>query len=546
MKNNKFLILLLAIILLGGMLRFWKLDQYPVSLSIDEVAVGYNAYSILETARDEYGSFLPLVFRSVGDYKPPVLIYLMTPAIAIFGLNEFGIRFTVALIGAFTLLVVFLLIKQITKNKSLGMLTAFFLAISPWHIFFSRASFEAIVALFFVLLGAWLFHRALELKGKFLWLSGIFFVISIYSYHAERIFVPLLVLGMILIYRKELLRYKTASVKMLIISFLLLLPLLIMMLGPEGQTRAKMTFIAQDEQIAYQLHQSGETLSMTGKILDNNFIILGNFWIKRYLNYWDPSFLFLKGMKFSQPGAPDSGIFYFFELPLFLIGLWLLIFGKIIKNKKAKKLFILWLLIGPLAASLANNDQHALRSLTTIPMPQLIVAFGSVFLLNFVIKLKQRIKFFLFSLGFVIIILNIIYVGDLYFIHYPIQFSENWDYGLKEAALFAWNHESEYNEIVIDNIFGTLGPYFVGTPHLYMLVYGKYNPKILQKEKSKDLENFYKFNFRTIYWPEDRFKENTLFIGSPWRLPLNDIDESQILKRIYFKNGQLGWLIVKT
>ena len=68
----------------------------------------------------------------------------------------------------------------------------------------------------------------------------------------------------------------------------------------------------------------------------------------------------------------------------------------------------------------------------------------------------------------------------------------------------------------------------------------------LQKERSVDVENFGKFIFRTIYWPKDRELEKTLFIGSPWRLPLKDINDNQIVKKIYFKNGQLGFLIVKT
>jgi len=544
--RNKILLLLLLITLLGGLFRFWKLSSYPVSLTIDEVAVGYDSYSILKTSRDSFGDFLPLSFRSIGDYKSPALFYLMAPSILVFGLNEFGVRFVIAFLGTLTIPLVYFLIFQLTKNRSWAFFSAFSLAISPWHINFSRWSYDAMVALFFILLGTWLFLRGLERKGQLLWLGGAFFVFSSYAYHAEKLFAPILFLGLLIIFRKELLKNKTALLKMLVIMFIIAMPLINLMMGIEGQRRMKMTFIGQDENISYLLHNSNEKLNLNQKIFDNNFIILGNFWIKRYLNYWDPSFLFFKGMNFSLPGAPDSGIFYFFELPFFLLGLWLFFFKGVPSNKKIRYLIIFWLLVGPLPASLTNNEQHSGRSLIVIPALQFLIALGAAYLWNYLghINIKKRLMILIGSL--VIIVINIIYVADLYFVHSPIQFSEYYDYGMKEASLFAWAHKDEYKEIVVDNIFGTQGPYIVGTPHLYMLFYGKYDPRLLQTERRIDLENFDKFKFRTIYWPEDRFKENTLFIGSPWRLPLKDIDESQILKRIYFKNGQLGWLIVRT
>ena len=130
MKKRIFLILL-AIVFLGGFLRFWQLGQHPVSLSIDELSIGYNAYSILKTAHDEHGQFLPLAFRSVWDYKAPVLIYLMTPAIALLGLNEFGVRFTIAFLGTLTIFFIYLLTKELTKKEIVALRASFSLAISP-------------------------------------------------------------------------------------------------------------------------------------------------------------------------------------------------------------------------------------------------------------------------------------------------------------------------------------------------------------------------------------------------------------------------------
>lgn len=543
---NKNKLILGIILLIGILFRFYQLAEYPVSLSIDEVAVGYNAYSLLKTGNDEYGVAHPLAFKSVGDYKSPLLIYLTVPSIAVFGLTEFGVRLPIALVSVLTIYLVFLLIKEITNKEILALIGAFSLAVSPWHTFYSRFSHDAILGLFLVLLGVLIFIKSVKNSGRFLWLASIFFGLSFYGYHAERIFTPLLIILLVLIYYTDLLKVKKSSIFAFVVLIIVLLPFGKMMLGPEGLTRAKMTFIASDENISYQLHQTGDNLQGFAKILDNNFVILGNFWAKRYLNYWDPGFLFFSGMNFTRPGWPGTGLFYFFEIPVFVVGVCLLFFTQIIKDPKSKKLIVVWLLLGPLAASLANNDQHASRSLTTIPIPQIIIALGFYQIFSFLRKSKLFVRVVVAMVISSIICLNIAYVADQFFIHYTVQFSEYWDYGYKEAVLYAINHQKEYDEIIIDSAFGTQGPYIIGTPHLYVLFYGKIDPAQSQTERNSRDEKFSNFNFRTIYWPNDKYKKNTLFIGSPWRLPLEDLNKKQIIKTIYFKNGKPGFLIVKT
>ncbi len=549
--KKRILILLTIIVLLGAWLRFWQLASHPVSLSIDEVAIGYNAYSILKTARDEHGEFLPLAFRSIGDYKPPVLVYLMVPSIAIFGLNEFGVRFPMALVGTLTIIFVYLLTYQLTKNKVISLIASFSVAISPWHIQFSRASFEAILSLFFMIVGVWLFLRSIEQEGRLLWLSTILLLLAMYSYHAERLIVPILVLGLVLIFRKELWRCKKRTLIAIFVGLIFSLPLFYLLLNPAGQTRAVSTFLNKDFLISSQLHQSGERLSLVQKILDNNLLILGNFWLKRYLDYWDLRFLFFKGIKLTLPNFPDIGLFHLFEIIPFLIGIWLVFIDKKIFVGKQKAVFVFLLLVGPLAASLSNNEQHALRSLTTIPMPQILVGIGGFWLFNWLKRKDFFKKIFFHFLILIALVGSLIYYMDIYYLHFPIHFSEFWDYGMKEIASYAWEHRDRYEEIVIDPVFGTEGPFTYGTPYLYVLFYSQYDPYLFQNSSRKltegrDSVNFDKFTFRPINWPEDKKREKSLFIGSPWSLPLEELSPKQILKTITFKNGVTGFLIVET
>lgn len=56
--------LLIVILLLAIVLRFYKLASFPVSLYWDEAAIGYDAFSIAKTGHDQYGKKFPLLFQS--------------------------------------------------------------------------------------------------------------------------------------------------------------------------------------------------------------------------------------------------------------------------------------------------------------------------------------------------------------------------------------------------------------------------------------------------------------------------------------------------
>jgi len=253
--NNREKIILVCILFLAFILRFYKLGQNPPSLTWDETAIGYNAYSILKTGRDEHGRFLPInYFTSFGDYKPPISVYLTIPSVAIFGLNEFSTRFPSAFLGTLTVLITYFLVKKmfnkdsgVTKfislsNKGQSLKTkrtvlkkesnrlksvisnllnleprtsslepaiaSLLLAISPWHILSSRAGFEANIATFFIVLGAYFFIKAIKNKGWLLLLSAFCFLLSIYTFNTPRLFVPIFLFGLSIIYRKKLFQIK--------------------------------------------------------------------------------------------------------------------------------------------------------------------------------------------------------------------------------------------------------------------------------------------------------------------------------------------------
>src|SRR3989344_2404648 len=107
-------LLLFSITILAAILRFYQLGSNPPSLTWDEVAWGYNAYSLSVDAKDEFGKFLPITYlESFGDFKPPAYAYLTVIPVMFFGLSEFAVRFPSALFGTLTVLLTYFLVIRI-------------------------------------------------------------------------------------------------------------------------------------------------------------------------------------------------------------------------------------------------------------------------------------------------------------------------------------------------------------------------------------------------------------------------------------------------
>src|SRR3990167_1659326 len=133
-------VILLSIIILASFLRLYRLGEFPAGLNADEAALGYNAYSLLLTGKDEHGHPWPVNLESFGDFKPAGYAYFLIPFIKVFGLTEFAVRLPSALFGVLAVLFIYLLIKELTPSEAWAYLGGLSLAISPWHLHFFRGA----------------------------------------------------------------------------------------------------------------------------------------------------------------------------------------------------------------------------------------------------------------------------------------------------------------------------------------------------------------------------------------------------------------------
>ncbi len=529
--NYKFLLLIVVIV--AAFLRFYQLGINPPSLTWDETAWGYNAYSLGVDGKDEFGRFLPHDYlESFGDFKPPMYAYLDIIPVKIFGLNEFATRFPSAFFGVFTVLVTFFLVKRIfwkSKNKEkYAIFSAFFLAISPWHFMLSRAAFEANVATFFLVLGVWGFFSAVQDKKWYLIISAISFALSMYTFNTSRVVAPLLVIILVFAFRKKLFEIKKETIIALAIGLLVFLPTFRFLLTPQAGLRFKEVNIFSDIGVVETANQeiANDNNSAFSKIIHNRRFLYSLEYVKHYFDNLSPSFLFIKGDGNPKFSTQDVGQMYIWDIIFFVGGVLLLI------RKREGNWWIvpLWLLIGIIPAATARETPHALRIETTLPMFQIIVAYGFVQLID---KIKKYKKFIVYCLLFILSV-NFVYFYHNYFYHYPLEFSGEWQYGYKQSIDYVKSVKNNYDYIQVANA--------LGRPYIYYLFYTKTDPELFRQtiNVQRDAFGFVTVcGFGKYLFPKDynyslSKNKKILYINTPYNLPKN----IKILKTFYLLNGQ--------
>lgn len=501
MKNKYQKIILLLIIALALFLRFWKISSF-LPLNRDEAAIGYNAYSLLKTSKDEWGEFLPLSFKSFGDYKMPGYIYAAILPIKIFGLTEFAVRFWSAVGGAAAVASLYYLslwiLKRLkiakNKEKLFALLAAFILAVNPWHLYFSRVGFEANLNLTFFLVGLTAFVYGFK-KRYLLPISSLSFVLMFYTYSSSFIFLPPFLLLTFVIFRKDLVKKRPNSAFAglgLCGNIWLFLSLIIFLAGATHATwsvwqvskaKANIT-IFSDPTILDSFNRTRSEAFMRSPLwsrawLNKPFFYFRIF-ISKYLSSFSPKFLFFSGGSHPWHQIPDMGNFYWTDLIFILLGLWLLLS---IKADKVKWLILSWLLISPLPSAITVDAPHATRMLQIVPVIVIVIVMG---LLQFWGWLLNKARWFKKGLVPLLIFLYFFQIGRfgcLYIFDYPKKLPSLLMPGINKAI--QWVENQGEDRLVI---FSKPSDF----PYIYIAFYRQLNPDYFQQNavwKPPDLAN---------------------------------------------------------
>ena len=537
MKNPKFqipnrrLLIFIAIVLLAATLRLYKLNSYPVSLSWDEVAIGYNAYSISKTGADEYGEKWPLLFKSFNDYKLPGYIYTDALFVKFFDLSEFTTRLPSAIFGILAVVAVYFLAKElfeksivsgqlsIVKSESIALLAMLMLAISPWHLQFSRGAFEANAALTLVIIGIALLLYGLKNKLAAL-VSLPILTTSIYYYYSPRIFVPMIVIVFLLIFKDEIQKSFKYYLYSLILSILILIPITIQVFSPQGLKRVQEVSIIGDQSLIVDyVDARAKSPNISSSIFLNRRVPVAFEFLHNYFSHYSPGFLFFGGDPNPRHRSAFHGNLYIFEIPLVILGLWLLARQK---DSKTKYFILAWLFIAPLPAALTHETPHSLRALLMLPPVVLVSALGVTVLS------KRSFWISVLIASSVFFFINYLYS---YFVIYPQRDSLAWAYGYKQMFSQISKIGNNFDRIIVT------GHYW--KPYIFYLFYKNHDPKIYQMIQNQQAIG--KIRFGTTDWDqggkdltqteiEELKGNNTLLVIAPSELAT--FDDKNYFKQI--------------
>jgi 4-amino-4-deoxy-L-arabinose transferase-like glycosyltransferase len=528
--------LLFAILLIAFLLRFINLSSYP-ALNADEASLGYDAYSLLTTGRDQHGNPWPVSFQSFNDFKPGLYVYLILPFVKTFGLNELSVRVPGAFLGIATVFLIYKLALLINKNERFALFAAFLLAVSPWHVHYSRGAWEVNIATFLTVLGSLLLLRSFEeVKNKRIFiyavLSALAFVLSFYAYHASRVIAPLLLVSFAIVYRINLIKNSKAYLSATIIAALALIPLVLNLLAPGALYRAAGVGLTADKgPVARINEQRGEHSDLGGiatKLLHNKAVNYGLVFLNNWTSHYNGEFLFMSGDSIERNKVPETGQLYLFEIVFLLAGL-IAVSRNLSKNWT---MVLAWLVIAPVASALTFQSPNALRSQNMIIPLILLSALG----LNEIITwLKiHKLQSGVFVL-LTIMIWNIARYQEMYWIHMSKIYPFSSQYGVKELVDYLNRNADEYKKVVVTTRYDQ--------PYILFLFYSKYPPREFQNKHtltSRDeygfstVAEFDKYSFEPINFQDSReIYPDSLIAGTKEEIP----QSSNIIKRIYGTNG---------
>lgn len=537
--DRKFLIGL--VVAIGLILRVISLDQYPVGFTPDEASHGYDAYSLLQTGKDQWNKSWPLVFESFGDFKLPLYTYLTIPSIAIFGLNEFAVRLPNALLGSLAILFTYLFTREFLKNEKLALVSAIFLSLSPWHIPLSRGAFEANVTTLLLPLGFWLFLKA---KGRplLLVISAGVIGLNLFSYHSARLITPLLFAALLFLKYKE---YKP-QIHVPVVTFGLILAITAFTMLSGSATRGSdiVIFNPTDNWSAvsdqrYEGVLVGESDSLA-RLFSNKLTYTLDQFTKNYISYFSFQFLFTQGAgEWTYGMIPGQGILYMVEMLFVFVVIW-----KLIKKGETPLFWfvILWLVISPIPAAITKGPGYAAnRAAVMMPALQIISAYGAITLYEL---LKKRKNLQVLIAG--IYLLGVVIFLEKYIYHSPSQAAPSMLYGRQEAIDKVSKIENEYQKIIVSRS--------LSEPHIYVAFYNKLDPRIVQ-EASKNwnyrehgrsfvdqLGEYHlgKYTFSDINFGSNSQLPGVLLVGKPDEFPQN----IPTIGKINFPNGKPAIYIV--
>ena len=469
-------ILLIILILTAIFLRFYDLGVIPAGLLNDEANLGYDSYSLLNTAKDQWGNFLPLNnFIGFGDFQPPINRYLSIIPIFLFGLSEFSVRFTSALSGVLSVIALYYLVRKLF-NEKFALFSSLIFTLMPWAVGLNRIGHESNIAILFLIL-ALIFGFATKF-GKSLYLSVFLLALTMYTYSAYILFAPLVLIIIFYFSYKKNIRL-SGLIKPFILFLILISPIIFQKNAASVRFfQVGLTNNINSVGLINDLNtQRGQCLSSYNSVIckaNNKAVLFVSVFIKNYLSHFSPNFLYTSGTSTQFSILPSRGLDYLFNFIPLIIGFAFLL--KDVKKKRFNAILIILFLISPIPDSLTSDGNYVRASLMQ-PFIAIFTGLGYFYLIDLVIARYKKLRFVFPVLLTLLLLLSF----TSFFIVYTTYFKNNnslfSQYGYKELVTNIKGNENSYDRIYLSRHLNDAKHY------IYYLFYTKYDPTLYQHKK---------------------------------------------------------------
>lgn len=534
-------IVFFLILCIGIILRFYKLGEIPSGFHADEAAFGYNAYSILQTGKDEYGNSFPLILKSFGDYKGALYSYFTIPFIAFFGLTEWAVRIPTALCGVCMVALVYGLTRIITRRVDIALLAMFFAAVGSMSVLLSRVQSDPFVSVFFTVLGIYgFFLWAEKKKYRYLILCLFSWVIGMFINTLPRLFLPVF-FPLLLWWEKDRVWrfHKREIVAACLVVYVSVLALFInastVRLGQISVFHTKEVILPLEEKI----REDGVAHApfIATRVFHNKPVEYMRYLAHAWSQYLSFDFLFYGSGEPKRERIPDMGVLLFVQLPFFIIGCY-----KIIRKRiKWGICCILWVILVPILLSFASDETPNIHRFFLADIPIiLIVSYGILESFVYVKGIWKKVAIIVL-VG--LVVGNIWYFMHQLFVHQPYHFPFYRDYAYKPLVAALQRHISEYEQVVVTKGYGT--------PYIHILFHWPYDPKKYQSEGSpRDLDDtgFDKYIFVPHSCPSLSKKYVSMFLGKKTMFVDKaecHVDSDDILETVYWKDGTAAFYLTE-
>lgn len=419
--------LLLAMLCVGFLLRMIWIHHVPPGLNSDELLMAYDGACVLQTGKDHHGDWFPVFFQQSGEYRQPIYVYLAGLFSSTFGINAVTVRIVSVLCGTISILMTYLLVRTIRNNHT-ALIAAALVTLSPWNIFFSRLGWEPILQTPLQLMGFWMFFRWTTTRSmRDILISTVSFALTFYTYPVERLFIPLMLLSLVVLYYKPLIESWKQSLTCFFVFIILLIPSIWSYFQFYEAMQARWMFLSV-------FNQPGGSL----------------LFFQHWLLHLSPMFQFITGSSFGMKG----GMAYLILLPFFYTGL-----VQLIREKQPSGFVLIWwFLVFSIPASMTydrydiNSIPSSMRSTCGIPILEIVSAIGIYWVYN---RLSSKTRKFNFGYGIgILIVINAGYVLYNYYFQYAESNYESSHYGFDSLVEYIEENKAEYDKVIISHKIG--------------------------------------------------------------------------------------------